>query len=240
MRSLAGALTALLLTGSLASAQAPAPTIPALHATALSGAPVDLPQALHGHTAVLILSFSEDARANVTDWFHTFANDYRNSPTVLYYSLPVLAGAPSFLRGMITRKIRESVSAPRPAPLRPHPRPRSRLEVYRRLRQTAPRFRSLPGPRRRLRPNPLPHPRRRPLPASLRRPEAAPRRNQAVKKMLVARCQKEPHEQGSQLTSNNRHLTSSLPPAPNPINHPTRDRKELSRPRPKLLQNQIR
>jgi hypothetical protein len=111
MRFLAGAATALLLTGYLA-AQAPAPTIPSLEATALSGAQVDLPQALHGHTAVLIISFSEDARANVTDWFHTFANDYRNSPTVLYYSLPVLAGAPSFLRGMIARKIKESVSLP--------------------------------------------------------------------------------------------------------------------------------
>jgi hypothetical protein len=107
MRLLTGALTALLLTGSLA-----AQTIPSLRGTSFSGAPVDLPQALHGHTAVLILSFSQDARANVTDWFHTFANDYRNSPTVLYYSLPVLAGAPSFLRGMITRKIRESVSPP--------------------------------------------------------------------------------------------------------------------------------
>jgi hypothetical protein len=111
MRFLAGAFPALLLTGSLA-AQAPTPTIPTLHGTALSGAPVDLPQALHGHTAVLIISFSQDARANVTDWFHDFANDYRNSPTVVYYSLPVLAGAPGFLRGMIARKIKESVSAP--------------------------------------------------------------------------------------------------------------------------------
>jgi hypothetical protein len=107
MRLFAGALTALLLTGSLA-----AQTIPTLHGTAFSGAQVDLPQELKGHTAVLILSFSQDARANVTDWFHTFANDYRTSPTVLYYSLPVLAGAPSFLRGMIVRKIKESVSIP--------------------------------------------------------------------------------------------------------------------------------
>jgi hypothetical protein len=107
MRLINGALAALLLTGSLA-----AQTIPALHGTALSGAEVDLPQALHGHTAVLLLSFSEDARGNVTEWFRALANDYRNSPTVQYYALPVLAGAPGFLRGMITRKIKESVSAP--------------------------------------------------------------------------------------------------------------------------------
>lgn len=106
MRLYLAAIAALLPTA--LSAQ----TIPPLHATALSGAEVDLPQALQGHTAILILSFSQDARANVTGWFHTFANDYRNSPSVLYYSLPVLAGAPGFLRGMITRKIKESVSAP--------------------------------------------------------------------------------------------------------------------------------
>jgi hypothetical protein len=108
MRRYTGALAALLLTGSLAAAQ----TIPTLHGTALSGAEVDLPQSLHGHTAVLLISFSEDARANVTEWFRALANDYRNSPTVLYYSLPVLAGAPGFLRGMIARKIKESVSPP--------------------------------------------------------------------------------------------------------------------------------
>jgi len=107
MRLFPGAIAALFLTGSLA-----AQTIPTLHGTAFSGAQVDLPQALQGHTAVLIFSFSQDARANVTDWFHDFANDYRNSPTVLYYSLPVLAGAPGFLRGMIARKIKESVSLP--------------------------------------------------------------------------------------------------------------------------------
>ncbi len=112
MRFYTGVFTALLLTGSLSfvSGQTPQATIPELHGTALSGAHVDLPQSLQGHAAVLILSFSEDSRANVTDWFHTFANDYRNSPTVLYYSLPVLTGAPSFLRGMITGKIKESVS----------------------------------------------------------------------------------------------------------------------------------
>ncbi len=110
MRFLPGAFAALVAAGLPAASLAQ--TIPPLHGTALSGAEVDLPQALHGHTAVLILSFNEDARANVTDWFHMFAKDYRNSPTVLYYSLPVLAGAPSFLRGMIARKIKESVSQP--------------------------------------------------------------------------------------------------------------------------------
>lgn len=125
MRPLAGALAALLALGSLAplAAQTPAASIPVFHGTALSGAKIDLPQALQGHAAILILSFSEDSRTNVTSWFRAFANDYRNSQTVLYYSLPVLTGAPGFLHGMITRKIRQSVSPaaqPRFVPILDH------------------------------------------------------------------------------------------------------------------------
>ena len=124
MRFLAGAIAALLLPFlSFLTGPLTAQTVPSLHATSLSGAQVDLPAALKGHTAVLIFSFSEGARGNVTDWFRDCANDFRNSPTVLYYSFPVLAGAPGFLRGMITRKIKEGVSSaaqPRFVPILDH------------------------------------------------------------------------------------------------------------------------
>jgi hypothetical protein len=83
--------------------------IPALHTTALSGDRVDLPEALRGHVAVLILSFSQGSRDNVTAWFKALAADYRISPTVLYYELPVLAEVPGFLRGMIVKRIKETV-----------------------------------------------------------------------------------------------------------------------------------
>ena len=86
--------------------------VPALQGPALSGAPVDFPHDLQGHTSVLIVSFSQDARNTVTGWFRRLSDDYRNSPTVLYYALPDLSGAPGFLRGTIARKIRESVAAP--------------------------------------------------------------------------------------------------------------------------------
>jgi hypothetical protein len=101
----------------LAASLAPTPSqaqqkIPNLHGTAFSGEAVDLPAALHGRTGVLIVSFSQGSRDAVTQWFRQLAADYRMSPTVVYYQLPVLAGAPGFLRGMIVKKIKETVSAP--------------------------------------------------------------------------------------------------------------------------------
>jgi hypothetical protein len=91
---------------------AAAQRIPDLHAVAFSGDRVDLPQAIQGHTAILIVSFSQDSRDNVTAWFHRLAADYRNSPTILYYELPVVAGVPRFLRSYVTNKIKDSVSIP--------------------------------------------------------------------------------------------------------------------------------
>jgi hypothetical protein len=108
MRSSLAILPALLL---IASA-VPAQTIPPEHATTLANQPIELPQALLGRKTVLLVSFSRASTDNVTAWFHDLANDYRSSPTVLYYALPVVAGAPGFLRGIISRKIGESVSTP--------------------------------------------------------------------------------------------------------------------------------
>lgn len=83
--------------------------IPELHATAFSGETVDLPQGLRGHTAVLIVSFSQGSRDSVTGWSRRLADDYRNSPTVLYYEMPVLAAVPRFLRGVVMGKIKKDV-----------------------------------------------------------------------------------------------------------------------------------
>ena len=106
----------LLLTGALLLAStsmlAGQGKVPPLHAPALSGQTVDFPRDLQGHTTVLIVSFSQDARDTVTGWFRRLADDYRTSPTVLYFALPDLSGAPGFLRGTITRKIKDSVAPP--------------------------------------------------------------------------------------------------------------------------------
>ena len=83
--------------------------IPELHATALSGERIDLPQALRGHTAVLILGFSQSSRNAVTLWSRALAEDFRNSPTVLYFELPVVAGIPRLLRGMVIGRMKSDV-----------------------------------------------------------------------------------------------------------------------------------
>ena len=97
--------------------------IPELHATAFSGETVDLPQGLRGHTAVLIVSFSQGSRESVTGWSRRLAADYRSSPTVLYYEMPVLAAVPRFLRGVVLGKIKKDVPSreqPRFVPIVDH------------------------------------------------------------------------------------------------------------------------
>ena len=83
--------------------------IPATHGNVLTGQSVDLPKALQGHTAVLVLGFSEASRPQVTAWGRLLAADYRQSPTVLYYEMPVLAAVPRFLRGFVLKKVKEGV-----------------------------------------------------------------------------------------------------------------------------------
>jgi len=97
--------------------------IPDTHATSFSGAPIDLPQSLNGHTAVLILGFSQNSREAVTAWALRLAADYRDSPTVLYYEMPVLAGVPHILRGFVLGKIKKDVpprAQPRFVPILDH------------------------------------------------------------------------------------------------------------------------
>ncbi len=111
---------ALLLLPSLLHAQG---RIPELHATAFSGDAVNLPQGLEGHTAVLIVAFSQGSRDAVTGWSRRIAADYRSSPTVLYYEMPVLAAIPRFLRGVVLGQIKKDVpprAKPRFVPILDH------------------------------------------------------------------------------------------------------------------------
>jgi hypothetical protein len=70
------------------------------------------PDALRGHASVLIVSFSQSARDNVTAWYRRVNSDFKSSPAVLYYEMPMLGGAPGFLRGAIVKKIKQDVAAP--------------------------------------------------------------------------------------------------------------------------------
>ena len=83
--------------------------IPALHATALSGDAVALPEGLQGRTGVLVVGFSQASRASVTAWGKRLAAEYRNDPAVLYYEMPVLASIPRLMRGFVLDRIKADV-----------------------------------------------------------------------------------------------------------------------------------
>ncbi len=104
-------LAVLLLLSSLPlAAQPPSTQIPAIHADTLAGEHVRLPADLAGKSAILVLGFGKDARAQVRDWGKRLATDYFTSPTVLYYELPVVAGVPRLLRGLVMKQIATEVS----------------------------------------------------------------------------------------------------------------------------------
>ena len=90
--------------------------IPPVHGAVLSGEVVDLSASLRGKTGVLVIGFTEGARDEVAVWGRKLTADYRESPTVLFYEMPVLASVPRIIRGLVLRKIRESI----PAPAQPH------------------------------------------------------------------------------------------------------------------------
>jgi hypothetical protein len=109
MRTFRLAATALLATAAGAGYTESPIQIPPVHATVLTGQTVDLPAALQGKSAVLVLGFSQASREQATDWGKRLAADYRTSGTVLYYEMPVLEAVPRLLRGWVTKKIAESV-----------------------------------------------------------------------------------------------------------------------------------
>jgi hypothetical protein len=87
-----------------------AQTIPAVHGTTFSGAPVSLPESLHGRPAVLVLGFTQGSREAITAWGKRLAADYNDAPSVLYYEMPMLASVPRPLRSFVAGRIKSSVS----------------------------------------------------------------------------------------------------------------------------------
>jgi hypothetical protein len=105
-----GLLVAVLtITGSMIVPCASAERIPEVHGTSFANQAVNLPAALQGKAAgVLVIGFSRGSREAVTGWATKIAADYRTSPVVAYYELPILAGVPGFVRGMVLRSIKSS------------------------------------------------------------------------------------------------------------------------------------
>ncbi len=86
-------------------------TIPAMHGTTFAGQPVALPDALQHGVGVLIVGFSQGSRAEVAEWGHRVADDADLPAGLKFYEMPVLESVPRLLRGWVTKKIKESVSA---------------------------------------------------------------------------------------------------------------------------------
>ena len=84
--------------------------IPAVHGTTFSNTRVDLPEALHGKVAILVVGFSQGSRDAVTVWGKKLATDYYDSPDILYYEMPMLASVPKFMRGFVEGRIKSAVS----------------------------------------------------------------------------------------------------------------------------------
>ena len=95
--------------------------IPEIHSTSFANQPVNLPAALQGKAAgILVIGFSRGSREAVTGWARKIAADYRTSPVVAYYELPIVAGVPGFVRGVVLRSIKSSTperAQPRVVPI---------------------------------------------------------------------------------------------------------------------------
>jgi hypothetical protein len=91
--------------------------IPDVRGTSFADQAVNLPAALQGKAAgILVLGFSRGSREAVTGWATKIAGDYRTSDVVAYYELPVVASMPGFVRGIVLKSIKSS------APERAHKR----------------------------------------------------------------------------------------------------------------------
>jgi hypothetical protein len=94
---------------SMVCAISAAQTIPPVHAEALAGNRVVLPDDLHTRTAVLVLGFSKGSQDEVTAWGKRLAADYRDSTSIVYYEMAMLASVPRPIRGFVIRSMKKSV-----------------------------------------------------------------------------------------------------------------------------------
>jgi hypothetical protein len=102
-------LALLAVTGLMIVRCASAERIPEVHGTSFANKAVNLPAALQGKAAgILVIGFSRGSREAVTGWATKIAADYRTSTVVAYYELPIVAGVPGFVRGMVLRSIKSS------------------------------------------------------------------------------------------------------------------------------------
>lgn len=100
----------LFVLASIASASPTETRIPPVQGTTFSNARVNLPEDLNGKVGILVIGFSQGSRDAITDWGKKLADDYFDSPHVVFYEMPVLASVPKMMRGFVTGRIKASVS----------------------------------------------------------------------------------------------------------------------------------
>lgn len=83
--------------------------MPPVHGTLLDGQKVDFPDALRGKAGVFVIGFSQGSRNEVASWGQMLESDYQGSNTVTYYAMAELGSVPRWLRGWVTKKIKDSV-----------------------------------------------------------------------------------------------------------------------------------
>ena len=100
-------LAYLLLT--VASVLAQSQTFPIITGESLAGQKVTLPDAAHGHIAVLILGFTKASKTPTSAWAKRLAQDFGTTPAFQLYQLPVLEGVPRLIRGMVISGMKKGV-----------------------------------------------------------------------------------------------------------------------------------
>jgi len=95
-------LTSLLLTPLLLPAQA----MPRLEGKALSGQELVLPDAGHGHVALILFGFSKESGKYCKTWGTRFVQDYTKDPKVEAFTVAEMQGIPGFIKGMVVGSIR--------------------------------------------------------------------------------------------------------------------------------------
>jgi hypothetical protein len=86
-------------------------TLPSIHAQTFDDVSVNLPSDLNGKVGVLVLGFSRKSGNQTKQWTDALSQDYGHDPHVAYYQCAMLAEVPGFIRGMVIKQIRGSMSS---------------------------------------------------------------------------------------------------------------------------------
>jgi hypothetical protein len=85
-------------------------SIPPEHAKALDDSEIAFPKPGSQQVLVFVIGFSKKGGDVCRDWGRHLSADYLQDTRVMYYQVPHLEGAPSFVRPMILRGMRKSLT----------------------------------------------------------------------------------------------------------------------------------